>query len=199
MSPRSLAGRRALAQTRRMTHGVRLLLPVLLLPALSACGFQLREPLQLPPDLDGIRVLASDPYSPLAQALGRSLEHAGLDVADGAAGPGTADAGVLRIHSEGWDSQPISVDQFGRAQEFTLRYAAVFSLTGADGTELVPEQVIELSREYVSLPENSAGSESEREMLSRELQREMSAAVLRRIDAVNRARLRDGAASPSGD
>lgn len=196
----SLARRRALAQTRRMTTALRLLLPLLLVTGVSACGFQLREPLQLPPDLDGIRVVAANPYSPLAQALSRSLEHAGLEVAEGAADPDAGDAGVLRIHSEGWDSQPISVDQFGRAQEFTLRYAAVFSLTGADGTRLVPEQVIELSREYVSLPENSTGSESEREMLARELQREMSAAVLRRIDAVNRARIRDGAAaSSSGD
>ena len=200
MNARPLAARQGLAQTRRMTIAFRLLLPVLLLAVVSACGFQLRKPLQLPPDLDGIRVVASDPYSPLAQALSRSLEHAGLEVAEGAADAGAGDAGVLRIHSEGWDSQAISVDEFGRAQEFTLRYAAVFSLVGADGTELVPEQVIELSREYVSLPENSTGSESEREMLSRELQREMSAAVLRRIDAVNRARIRDdAAATPSGD
>ena len=35
-------------------------------------------------------------------------------------------------------------------------------LDGIDGEELVPEQVIELSREYISLPENSTGSESER-------------------------------------
>ena len=106
---------------------------------------------------------------------------------------------LLRIHSEGWDSQPISVDQFGRAQEFTLRYAAVFSVQDASGNELVPEQVIELSREYVSLPENSTGSESEREMLSRELQREMAASVLRRIDAVNRARMRDAGPAASDD
>ncbi|MBJ6978004.1 MULTISPECIES: LPS assembly lipoprotein LptE [unclassified Luteimonas] len=174
---------------------LRIVLPALMLLALSACGFHLREPLQLPPGLDGVRVVAADPYSALAQALTRSLEHAGLEVKDGVA-QGT---GVLRIHSEGWDSQAISVDQFGRAQEFTLRYAAVFSVQDANGDELVPEQVIELSREYVSLPENSTGSESEREMLSRELQREMAASVLRRIDAVNRARMRDAGPAASDD
>src|SRR5690606_20521712 len=73
-------------------------------------------------------------------------------------------------------------------QEFTLRYAAVFSMQDAAGDEVVPQQIIELSRDYVSLPNNAVGSESEREMLSRELQREMAAAVLRRIDSVNRAR-----------
>lgn len=191
-----LAGRGAVVQTRAMTAPrFRIVLLALVLPVLSACGFHLREPLQLPPDLDGVRVVAADPYSPLAQALTRSLEHAGLEVKDGVV-EGTA---LLRIHSEGWDSQPISVDQFGRAQEFTLRYAAVFSVQDASGNELVPEQVIELSREYVSLPENSTGSESEREMLSRELQREMAASVLRRIDAVNRARMRDAGPAASDD
>lgn len=178
-----------------MTVYRRILIPALMLLAVTACGFRLREPLQLPPDLAGVRVVAADPYSPLAQALTRSLEHAGLDVQDGAA----EGAGVLRIHSEGWDSQAISVDQFGRAQEFTLRYAAVFSVDGADGLKLVPEQVIELSREYVSLPENSTGSESEREMLARELQREMASAVLRRIDAVNRAHEREALPASASD
>ncbi|MEN1959578.1 LPS assembly lipoprotein LptE [Luteimonas sp. MJ246] len=170
-------------------HSLRLALPVLLALLVGACGFHLREPLQLPPELAGVQVTARDPYSPLLQALTRTLERAGFDVPE-RAGPGVA---RLRILSERWESQPISVDQFGRAQEFTLRYAAVFSLLGGDGEELVPEQVIELSRDYVSLPANSSGSESEREMLSREMQREMAAAVLRRIDAVNRTRLEQDA------
>ncbi|MGY1457413.1 MULTISPECIES: LPS-assembly lipoprotein LptE [unclassified Luteimonas] len=172
---------------------LRLALPALFALLLSACGFHLREPLTLPPDLTGVQIVARDPYSPLAQALTRSIERAGVEVPE-RRGPGVA---LLRILSERWDSQAISVDQFGRAQEFTLRYAAVFTLEGINGEELVPEQVIELSRDYVSLPENSTGSESEREMLSRELQREMAAAVLRRIDAVNRASAPEAATTPA--
>ncbi|MEN1929265.1 LPS assembly lipoprotein LptE [Luteimonas sp. MJ250] len=164
---------------------LRTLSAVALVLLLTACGFHLRKPLQLPPDLIGVQVTARSPYSPLLQALTRTLEHAGFEVPE-RAGEGV---GRLQIHSERWESQAISVDQFGRAQEFTLRYAAVFSLLDGNGDELVPEQVIELSRDYVSLPANSSGSESEREMLSREMEREMAAAVLRRIDAVSRAHL----------
>ena len=162
------------------------LLPLLLAAivlSLPACGFHLREPLELPPDLAGVQVVARNPYSPLAQSLTRSLERAGFNVPE-RAGDGVA---VLRILSERWDSQAISVDQFGRGQEYSLRYAAVFKLLDPQGRELVPEQVIELSRDYVSLPNNSTGSESEREMLARELERDMAAAVLRRIAAANRA------------
>ena len=160
---------------------------------LAGCGFHLREPLKLPPDLAGVQVVARDPYSPLAQALTRSLERAGFEVPEGE----IEGAAVLRIHSERWNSQAISVDQFGRGQEYTLRYAAVFSMVGGDGVEVAPEQIIELSRDYLSLPGNSTGTESEREMLAREMQKEMAAAVLRRIDSVNRAR--EEAAPEAGD
>jgi LPS-assembly lipoprotein len=183
-----LAAGPGLVQTPSMApRSLRLILPVLFALALPACGFHLRAPLALPAGLQGVQVVASNPYSPLAQSLTRSLERAGFDV------PEQRQEGlaVLRVLSENWDSQPISVDQFGRAQEYTLRYAAVFKLEGADGEVLVPQQVIELSRDYISLPENSVGSESEREILSRELQREMAAAVLRRIDAVNRVGAQD--------
>jgi LPS-assembly lipoprotein len=160
----------------------------LLMLSLAACGFQLRDALTLPPDLGPVQVAARDPYSALRQSLETSLESAGATVV-----PTTArDAGVstLRIVSELWDSEPIAVDERGRAQEFSLRYAAVFVLERADGTVLVPRQAVELSRDYVSLPGNSTGTESERELLAREMQREMTASILRRIDAASR--LTDG-------
>jgi len=178
-----LAADSGLVQTPAMVPRRHAVLAALFALLLSACGFHLREPLTLPPDLAGVQIVARDPYSPLAQALTRSLERSGLEVPE-SRGPGVA---LLEILSERWESQAISVDQFGRAQEFTLRYAAVFRLEDGRGEELVPRQIIELSRDYVSLPSDSTGSESEREMLSREMQREMAAAVLRRVDAVSRA------------
>jgi LPS-assembly lipoprotein len=158
-----------------------LALLVLLLPA---CGFQLRDALTLPPGMDEVRVVATDPYSALAQSLTRSLERAGVEVpVDARAG-----ASVLRIQSEQWESQPISVDEFGRAQEYTLRYAVVFALVDADGDEIVPQQAVELARDYISVPTDMTGTDTEAELLGRELQREMTAAILRRIDAATRER-----------
>lgn len=189
-----LVGDSRLVQTSAMTR-LPFAVSLLLALFLAGCGFHLREPLQLPPDLAGVQVVARDPYSPLAQALTRSLERAGFEVPERRA-EGVA---VLRILSERWESQAISVDQFGRGQEYSLRYAAVFSMDDASGEELAPEQIIELSRDYVSLPGNSTGSESERELLSREMQKEMAAAVLRRIDAVSRARGQDAPAAEEGE
>ena len=162
---------------------IRLLLATFLALSLGACGFHLRNALTLPADLGPVRVIAVDPYSALGESLAQALERAG-------ATPAAADAkgpvATLQIVSERWANTPLAIDQLGRAQEYTLRYAVAFTLTRADGAVLVPRQVIELSRDYVAPPSDSIGQASESELLARELRREMTASVLRRVEAVSR-------------
>jgi LPS-assembly lipoprotein len=160
----------------------RIALACLLALLVPACGFHLRNALTLPPDLGPVRVAAQDPYSPLAQSLEQALRRAGAEVVEETA----RDGAVLDIVSERWANTPLSVDAQGRALEYTLHYAVFFELRDAEGAVVVPQQGIELTRDYVSPPENTTGTESESEILARELRREMIAAVLRRIDAAAR-------------
>lgn len=160
------------------------LLPALLAALLlSACGFHLRNSLTLPSDLGAVRVVAPDPYSPLSEAMAQALERAGATPA----AEGAADVATLQISTERWGDTPISIDARGRAQEYSLRYAVVFDLKRASGETLVPPQTIELSRDYVAPPIDGIGTTSEREMLAREMRRDMVASMLRRIDAVSKA------------
>lgn len=175
----SLAPYRRLVQTSRMT---RLLLSVSLAVLLSACGFHLRNALSLPTDLGEVKVVTGDPYSPLDQALQVALESSGVQVVSGNSASQSASLNVL---SERWGDLPIAVDQQGRAQEFSMRYAVTFDLKRADGSVLVPAQVIELSRDYVVPPADSIGRSSERELLVREIRRDMVASILRRLDAMS--------------
>lgn len=158
----------------------RILLLIVLALGLSACGFQLRNALTLPPDLGPVKVVSASPFSPLADSLAQALTRAGAVPAE----PGAKNVSVLDIKAERWGDTPISVDAFGRGQEFSLRYAVVFELRKADGSMLVPRQTIELSRDYIAIPNASIGSEGERDILMSELSREMSASVLRRLGAV---------------
>ncbi|MGH8031531.1 MAG: LPS assembly lipoprotein LptE [Luteimonas sp.] len=163
---------------------IRLLLTIVLALAVTACGFHLRNTLSLPAEIGPVRVIAPDPYSAIAESLAQALERAGATPAAADAQTGVS---TLQVVSERWATTPLALDQFGRAQEFTLRYAVVFTLRRGDGAVLVPQQVIELSRDYVAPPTDSIGQASESELLARELRREMTASVLRRIDAVSRA------------
>ena len=161
----------------------RLLTAVLATALLSGCGFHLRNALSLPANLGPIRVLATDQYSPLAENLANGLQRAGAQAAPADATEGVA---TLQVLSEKWADTPISQDQFGRAQEFSLRYAVVFTLRRADDSVAVPQQAVELSRDYLSPALDSIGKSSERELLVRELRRDMAAAILRRVDAATK-------------
>lgn len=178
----------------------RLLLAFVFAASLTACGFHLRNKLTLPADTPSVKVVSSAPYSELAKLLERGLRAAGAEIA-----PKDVNTGVARLEvlSERWGDLPIALDAEGRAQEYSLRYAAIFLFRRADGSVLVPQQVIELSRDYVSPPTDATGTSTEREILADELRREMSASMLRRIDSVVRAQVRDGkdvnAAPPSTD
>ena len=169
----------------------RLLLPIALVASLSACGFHLRNSLQLPPDTPAVQVTSSTPYSDLVKLLERSLRSAGAELVDSEAesAPGVA---RLQILSERWGDLPLAIDAYGRAQEYRMRYAAIFVLKRADGSDLVPQQVIELSRDYVAPPTDATGTTTEREILAMELRREMSAAILRRVDSAVRSQLSSG-------
>ena len=151
---------------------------------LASCGFHLRDALTLPPDIGEIRVVAKDRYSPLAEALAQSLQRTGIPARVDGPAEGVS---TLDIRIERWGNTPLSVDERGRSQEYTLRYATVFNLRRADGTVVVPDQSVELARDYISIPTQSEGTEGEREILAREMQREMVSSILRRLDAVANA------------
>ncbi len=174
------------------TPTLRLLAVILLAVSLSGCGFHLRSKIALPSDLGPVKVVSKTRYSPLAEDLAIGLKAAGAIPAAEDAGDNVA---TLDIKSERWGNRPIALDQYGRAQEYSLRYAAIFEFRRADGTELVPLQVVELSRDYVAQSTNLTGTSSEKEILSDELRRDMAQAILRRIDGVVRGVGRPGGAS----
>ena len=181
---------------------VRTVVSIALLSGLMACGFQPRAALKLPADVGPVMVVSKDPNSRLADALERRLVAAGMDVKDAEVGTAVnpdprkpvdlSGVGVLDLVQERWGDLPISLDSLGRAQELSLRYAVVFEVRDPDGTIVVPQQTIELARDYVASPTNSIGTEGEREILVKEMQREMVNSILLRIDTVVRKRLKEG-------
>lgn len=160
----------------------RLFASLALMVLLAGCGFHLRNQIALPEDLGPVLVVSNVRYSQLTDTVKRGLESSGAAIAP----DGAKNVATLRILSERWGDQPIAIDELGRAQEYSLRYAAIFVFDKADGTTLVPQQVVELSRDYVSPPQDATGTSTEREILADELRREMAASILRRIDGVMR-------------
>ena len=177
----------------------RLLFSIVLAAGLAGCGFHPRNALMLPADVPAVQVTSNVPYSELTKLLERNLRATGAQIIAASARNDdptelelAADAARLQVLSERWGDLPIAIDGQGRAQEYRLRYAAIFVFKRADGSELVPQQVIELSRDYVAPPTDATGTSTEREILAAELRREMAASILRRIDGVVRSQAARG-------
>lgn len=152
---------------------------LLLLALLTACGFQLRQEVTLPPEFSRLRLEMADTFSPLGRDLGQALQRGGATLLP----PGAADAAVLRVPVDHIGSAPLTVGESGRVQEYQLRYVTEIELLAADGRVVLPRQRIELTRDYTFDTAQALGSPGEEEVVREELQREMVQAILRRLAA----------------
>jgi LPS-assembly lipoprotein len=162
---------------------VRLLLLVCLVLAVPACGFHPRGTLALAQDLGPVKVQTADRYSPLAQGLSVALTRAGVKAAvDG------EPSATLRVLGESLSTRPLTVDVRALVREYETIYRVRFDLVDADGKRRMPEQTLELTREFTYDAFAQAGSPAEQQLIEQELRRDMQAAILRRLDAVLRAK-----------
>ncbi len=149
---------------------------------LAGCGFRLREEVALPDALSRVRIDSPDPYGPLERDLTAALERAGADVVDTAEG-----VAVIRIASDAMATEPLSVSEAARVQEYLVRYRVELEIVDAANVVLMPLAAIELKRDYSYDETQALGAAAEEELLRKELRREMVQQVLRRIERLGRS------------
>jgi len=157
---------------------MRRLIASLLLLALVGCGFQLRRELVLPVELSPLFIEAIDPYSGLVQNLESALRRAGAEQASTA-----VDAARLRIPTAALTQRPLSISGSGQVQEFALQYRVEIELIDRAGTVRLPLQAVQLERIYRFDSAAALGSPGEEALVREELDRELAAAILRRVEA----------------
>lgn len=161
----------------------RFALAAVLAASLAGCGFHLRKEAQLPPSMQRVHIVIADPSSVLAKDLTKALPRSGTQVVDKVE-PGVA---VMKFTANAFSNDVLSVGGNARANEYSLRYHVEFEVTDAAGTALLPKQTIELSREYTFDASQALGVAAENDMLTKELQRDMVATILRRLQAIAHA------------
>ena len=157
----------------------RIVLPMAFLVActLAGCGFHPRAELAVPADLGPVKVISSDPYSPLADSLASALSRAHVQPAT----PLETQTASLRIASETFTERPLTVDAFSQVREFVIMYTVKYAFVAADGTDIVPLRDVRLQRDYSYDASHALGSSEEQDTIHRELQRDMAASIIRSI------------------
>jgi LPS-assembly lipoprotein len=161
---------------------------------LSACGFELRRPVDLP--YRRVALTGFAPHSPLAEALRQALP-ADTRIVES---PAQAEA-VIAVSEDVLHSSVAASTSAGQVREFRLRVSLRFRLLGTGGVELLPDTELEQERD-ISYTETAAlAKQTEQAALLREMRADLAQQILRVLAASARAsRAANSAASaPSAE
>jgi LPS-assembly lipoprotein len=156
---------------------------------LSACGFQLRGQ----QNYAFKRLAIAGAPAAVAARLTRQVEG-GSDTAVVNI-PTNADA-ILRV-TEGRGSSTLTLNSLGVVEEYQLNYTLSYTLTGADGTLLIPPSVIALNRAMTYSVQFSLAKSSESDLLFADMQNDAVDQLTRRLAVVRSLHPAPGEQVPS--
>jgi len=146
--------------------------------SLSACGFKMRGPVDLP--FHSIYVAIPD-ASLLGSELRRQLHANGhtevLPSADGA-------QVIMDVLQESKEKQILSLNSQGRVREYTLLYNFSFRLRNAQGKEFLEPVKMQLKRTITYNEDVVLAKEYEEASLYRDMQNDLVQQVMRRLSVV---------------
>jgi LPS-assembly lipoprotein len=156
---------------------VRMVIGVLLVTLLSACGFRLRGTASLPHET---LYISGPAYSAFANDLKRAiLSGTNTRLADDAS---NADA-TLFVLGENRAKVILTLTSQGTVREFQLRYGVSYRLADKAGKELVQPTEIVVLRSYVFNDQQALAAEAEEAVLYRDMQEDAVQQLLRRLSS----------------
>ncbi len=144
---------------------------------LPACGFHTRGTLALPAEMQKVYLAGIAPNDPFAQDFSQLLTQAGGSLTQD---PKQANS-TLRIFSIAQPRRAITLSQAGRATEYDLFFRIVMQVSDAKGEAVLPQQEIEIKRDYYNDQRLIIAQGEEEALIRAEMRREAAQAVLRRL------------------
>jgi LPS-assembly lipoprotein len=148
---------------------------------LSACGFQLREEMNLAPEMKQIRMVIDDEYSLLARRVRVLLEHSGVTFV----GSDEATA-FLEIPTNRVVTEVLTVGDNARVREFRVSHTVQFRLTDAEGLDIMPLQTIRQARELSFDEQKILAASREQEYLKQDLAETLARMLVMRLGSFER-------------
>lgn len=147
--------------------------------ALAGCGFHLRRSAALPAVMQQRVYLQVNGGGEFPRSLAAALRASKVDVMDA---PGK-DVATLSVPVAAFSSRLLTTGGYQRVGEYVVGFDVQFTLTDANGNTVIPAQSIQLSHEFAIDQTQFSAISSETEAIQRSLVREMTDAVMRRLEA----------------
>ena len=146
---------------------------------LAGCGFHLRQSAALPAVMQQQVYLQVNGGGNFARSLAAALRASKVNVLDHSV-PGVA---TLLVPSAAFGSRLLTSGGIQRVGEYVVSLSIKFTLIGPDGKTVVPSQSITLSHQFAIDQTQFSAISSETEAIQVTLVREMTDAVMRRLEA----------------
>lgn len=146
---------------------------------LAGCGFHLRRSAVVPQVMQQQVYLQVSGGGEFARSLAAALRASKVNVLDSA----TQGVATLAVPSASFGSRMLTSGSVQRVGEYVVSFSVTFTLTDANGTVVIPPQSLSLSHEFAIDSTQFSAISSETEAVQRSLVREMTDAVMRRLEA----------------
>lgn len=153
---------------------------VVMVAAVSSCGFKLRGSYELP--YKTLQV-GSSSASVVAGQIRREIADTQTKIVGN---PKDAEA-ILTILEERRDRQILSLSGAGRVREYELRMKVRYQFADANGMVIIPTSDILLKRTFSYDDTRVIAKQQEEAMLYQDMERDATGQILRRMIAVKRA------------
>ncbi len=157
----------------RVTHAICGLGLMLLF---SACGFQLKEDLELPPEMLHTRMVIDNEYSLFARRVRVLLEQSGATFVESKEA-----SAFLEIPTNKVVTEVLTVGDSARVREFRISHTVKFRLTDAEGREILPLQTIRQARELSFDEQKILATSREQEYLKQDLAETLARMLVTRL------------------
>ena len=155
---------------------------LLLLLALSSCGYSLRGSESLAAKFQSIQLNVEQSNTEFSRLLQRSLQSAGVNV-ELVNSEFSESSPVLMVSDEQVISRPVSINARSRAAQYELRLSITIAMGNTSGYLIEPESLI-VQRVYFEDIENISGNREEVEIISAEMRRELVLQLMRRLESL---------------
>jgi LPS-assembly lipoprotein len=153
---------------------------------LPACGFHLRGQANLPAAVSVVYVKTDRPTanrpSNLPAVLRRSLENSGATVTDE---PDQAKA-IVEIHNENTTQRTLAASDSDEVRSNTLVYTVEYSVTLADGSQLIPREAVGASQDFLYQEADILGRAEGERLIFKDMLATVSNSIILRMQAAAR-------------
>ncbi|MGN6789779.1 MAG: LPS-assembly lipoprotein LptE [Rhodanobacteraceae bacterium] len=147
--------------------------------ALAGCGFHLRRSAALPAVMQQQVYLQISGGGEFTRSLAGALRAAKVDVLD----TSTRGVATLSVPVAAFGSRMLTSGAVQRVGEYVVSFNVQFTLVDTNGHTVIPMQTLSLSHEFAIDQTQFSAISSETEAIQRSLVREMTDAVMRRLEA----------------